>query len=108
MKKTSKSSIACSFCSSKQGDVNLLIEGNLSYICNFCVEKAYQTLIENNNQYNDNIDSPKSLKAELDKFIISHNQAKKSISVAVYNHYKRLTHLNQNSEIDIEMQLNKQ
>ena len=102
MKKTSKSSISCSFCSSKQGDVSLLIEGNLSYICNFCVEKAYQTLIDNNNQYNGNIDSPKSLKSELDKFIISHNQAKKTISVAVYNHYKRLTHLNQNSEIDIE------
>ena len=50
MKKTSKSSITCSFCSSRQKDVKLLVEGNLSYICNNCIENAYETLIENETQ----------------------------------------------------------
>jgi len=101
MKKISKPSITCSFCSSQQKDVKLLVEGNLSYICNYCIEKAYKTLNKNNKQFSNVIKSPKSLKNELDKYIVSHTKAKKSISVAVYNHYKRLSHLDDN-EIQIE------
>ena len=101
MKKTSKSSITCSFCSSRQKDVKLLVEGNLSYICNNCIENAYETLIENETQTVNAINSPKSLKKELDKYVVSHERAKKSISVAVYNHYKRLTNISK-EDIQIE------
>ena len=91
MKKTNKEEIFCSFCESSQDNINLLIEGNDVYICDLCIEKASDVISEdnNNNKYL-NILKPAEIKKELDKHVITQVQAKKVVSVAVYNHYKRI------------------
>ena len=93
MKKTDKQKIYCSFCGIHQEDVELLIEGNEVYICNLCLDKASQVINHNNNTFSDDYNSllkPFEIKNKLDKYIISQEQAKKILSVGVYNHYKRI------------------
>ncbi|MBI64915.1 MAG: ATP-dependent Clp protease ATP-binding subunit ClpX [Candidatus Marinimicrobia bacterium] len=93
MKKTDKQKIYCSFCGIHQEDVELLIEGNEVYICNLCLDKASQVINQNNNTFSDDYDSllkPFEIKNKLDEYIISQEQAKKILSVGVYNHYKRI------------------
>ena len=93
MKKTSKEEIFCSFCESSQDDINLLIEGNEVYICDLCIVKASDVISEDKNKNDKNIFNilkPSDIKNELDKYIITQNRAKKVVSVAVYNHYKRI------------------
>ena len=92
MKKADKEEIFCSFCESPQEEINLLIEGNNVYICDLCIEKASEVIAEDNKN-NDNIFKtlkPAEIKKELDKHIITQDKAKKVVSVAVYNHYKRI------------------
>ena len=103
MKKTSKTKIECSFCNSPQKDVYLLVEGNSCYICNLCIEKSNQIILDNKPQeYSFSINPPAILKNELDKYIIGQEKAKKIVSVAVYNHYKRLSNLQSDNEIQID------
>ena len=103
MKKTSKTKIECSFCNSSQKDVYLLVEGNSCYICNLCIEKSNQIILDNKPQeYSFSINPPAILKNELDKYIIGQEKAKKIVSVAVYNHYKRLSNLQSDNEIQID------
>ena len=93
MKKTNKEEIFCSFCESPQDDINLLIEGNEVYICDLCIVKASDVISEDkikNDKNIFNILKPSEIKNELDKYIITQNRAKKVVSVAVYNHYKRI------------------
>ena len=93
MKKTDKQKIYCSFCGIHQEDVELLIEGNEVYICNLCLDKASQVINQSNNTLSGDYDSllkPFEIKNKLDEYIISQEQAKKILSVAVYNHYKRI------------------
>ncbi len=93
MKKTDKQKIYCSFCGIHQEDVELLIEGNEVYICNLCLDKASQVINQSNNTFSDDYDSllkPFEIKNKLDEYIISQEQAKKILSVGVYNHYKRI------------------
>ena len=93
MKKTNKEEIFCSFCESSQDDINLLIEGNEVYICDLCIVKASDVLSDDKNKNEKNIFNilkPADIKHELDKYIITQNRAKKVVSVAVYNHYKRI------------------
>ena len=93
MKKTNKEEIFCSFCESPQDDINLLIEGNEVYICDLCIVKASDVISEDKSKNDKNIFNtlkPSDIKNELDKYIITQNRAKKVVSVAVYNHYKRI------------------
>ena len=86
--------ILCSFCGSKQEQVDILIEGDSAYICNNCILKSHAVINESKIDKKDlSFDNfkPQQLKKELDKFVIGQDQVKKSVSVAVYNHYKRLT-----------------
>ena len=107
----------CSFCGRKKTDVELLLSGNDGHICNNCIEQGYdliqQELYGVNMQAKKstkkkgsspsfNIKPPIDLKNFLDKFIIGQDEAKKVMSVAVYNHYKRLTQPSSDDDIQIE------
>ncbi len=99
----------CSFCGKPKNDVMILIAGMDAHICENCVGQAQQILQEelqhhsktNGVQLNNHL-KPKDIKAFLDDYIIGQHDAKKIISVAVYNHYKRLNHQKQDDEIEIE------
>ena len=84
----------CSFCGRKESEVEFLISSVNGEICNICIEAAYNILQEN--KISDkarqqlSIPKPKEIKAFLDDYVIGQDVAKKVISVAVYNHYKRI------------------
>ncbi len=99
----------CSFCGREKKDTNLLIAGISGHICDSCIEQAH-TIIEEENRGKDdfNIDQitllkPQEIKNYLDQFVIGQDVAKKYLSVAVYNHYKRLIQTSQNDE-DVEIE----
>tara|TARA_B100001094_G_scaffold179372_1_gene173666 strand:+ start:407 stop:1621 length:1215 start_codon:yes stop_codon:yes gene_type:complete len=100
----SKQKIVCSFCGSEQEQVDILIEGDSAYICNNCILKSYTVVNDSKNDNHDLIDNikPQELKNELDKYVIGQNAVKKSVSVAVYNHYKRLTHFSDQGMINVD------
>lgn len=86
----------CSFCGRKTNEVKHMIAGPNIYICNHCIANAYDMLNyeeeEKNLLFLENLKllKPQQLKKELDKYVIGQDRAKKTLSVAVYNHYKRL------------------
>ncbi|WP_456431007.1 ATP-dependent Clp protease ATP-binding subunit ClpX [Nitratifractor sp.] len=85
----------CSFCGSVEREGNPLIAGNNAYICSNCVVSAYKILFgeeeyETHEEFNPELLNPKELKAMLDQYVIGQDEAKKTLSVAVYNHYKRI------------------
>jgi ATP-dependent Clp protease ATP-binding subunit ClpX len=86
----------CSFCGRDKRDTNLLIAGISGHICDNCVEQAYEIVREEtkkSNQFDVNsikLLKPKEIKKFLDLYVIGQEDAKKTIAVAVYNHYKRL------------------
>lgn len=99
----------CSFCGREKKDTNLLIAGISGHICDSCIEQAH-TIIEEENRGKDdfNLDQitllkPQEIKSYLDQFVIGQDVAKKYLSVAVYNHYKRLMQTSQNED-DIEIE----
>ncbi|MBI72439.1 MAG: ATP-dependent Clp protease ATP-binding subunit ClpX [Candidatus Marinimicrobia bacterium] len=97
--------IACSFCDSSQDKLDFLVEGNNAYICNMCIQKADKALKSNNKKISDfninNLITPPKIKSKLDSFIVGQDVAKKTLSVAVYNHYKRILN-NKSSGINID------
>lgn len=92
--------ISCSFCGRNKKDVILMVSGPDVHICNFCIEKAYEILEDEiNTQEKKPLSSnsgglhlikPVDMKRHLDEYVIGQDDAKKILSVAVYNHYKRL------------------
>jgi ATP-dependent Clp protease ATP-binding subunit ClpX len=100
----------CSFCGREKKDTNLLIAGISGHICDSCIEQAH-TIIEEENRGKDdfNIDQitlmkPQEIKNYLDQFVIGQDVAKKYLSVAVYNHYKRLIQQTSKTEDDVEIE----
>ena len=98
----------CSFCGREKKEVNLLIAGMEGHICDRCIEQAY-TIVEEEFKSDKEFDlnglkllKPREIKEFLDQYVIGQDQAKKILSVAVYNHYKRLTQKVQNDETEIE------
>jgi ATP-dependent Clp protease ATP-binding subunit ClpX len=98
----------CSFCSRKKREVNILISGVEGHICENCVAQAQQIIDEElfhkNKKFQFNLPNnvkPRDIKKFLDDFVIGQDDAKKYISVAVYNHYKRLNQT-KNDEVEIE------
>ncbi len=99
----------CSFCGREKIDVNLLIAGMEGHICDRCIEQAY-AIVEEEFKKDTEFDltgvklmKPKEIKDFLDQYVIGQDQAKKILSVAVYNHYKRLNQKVQNDdETEIE------
>ena len=98
----------CSFCGRKKAETKLLVAGLNAHICERCVDQAVG-IIQEETTHTENTPStaefllkkPKQIKAFLDDYVIGQEQAKKVLSVAVYNHYKRL---NQNVENDVEIE----
>ncbi|MDA7706810.1 ATP-dependent Clp protease ATP-binding subunit ClpX [Flavobacteriaceae bacterium] len=104
-----KEELDCSFCGKKKADTNLLIAGIDAHICDRCIEQANGIVLEEAKQDKGSaltsdvmLKKPQEIKAFLDDYIIGQEQTKKVMSVAVYNHYKRL--LQPPNEDDIEIQ----
>ncbi|PLK43052.1 ATP-dependent Clp protease ATP-binding subunit ClpX [Emticicia sp. TH156] len=105
----------CSFCGRGKSEVELLISGTEANICNFCVEQGHQLVqqelhgVVKKEKKKKSADSPKfdlkppiELKKHLDQYVIGQDEAKKVLSVAVYNHYKRLMQNRRDDDVMIE------
>ena len=103
-----KELVKCSFCGKNKQDTDVLIAGITAHICDSCIEQAYNILdLENSDQptldKSARLIKPQEIKDHLDEYVIAQEQAKKVLSVAVYNHYKRLLQPDTNSEeVEIE------
>ena len=104
----SKEIVKCSFCGKNKQDTDVLIAGISAHICDSCIEQAYNIL---DLEYSDELTldksarliKPQEIKSHLDEYVIGQEQAKKVLSVAVYNHYKRILQPDTTSEeIEIE------
>ena len=99
----------CSFCGRKQSEVELLLTGVTGNICNNCVESAREIVNEQIKAKKsklsldiDTLPRPKEIKEFLDQYVIGQDEAKKNLSVVVYNHYKRLLQKDSGDEVEIE------
>jgi len=112
MSKTDEKNIRCSFCGKPQGLTNQLIAGNGCYICDECVKTCFSIIDETAfDDYDEaigdetlnfeDLPKPAEIKAKLSEYIVGQDRAKKSLAVAVYNHYKRILNLSRN---DVELQ----
>ncbi len=98
----------CSFCGRPEAETTILVSGIDSQICNFCIEQANLILKEENTEGFDvpinesTLLKPVEIKSFLDEYIIGQEDAKKVLSVAVYNHYKRIAQKADENEVEIE------
>ncbi len=95
----------CSFCGKNQKEVKKLIAGPAVYICDECIQLCSEIIEEESEKAlsdDDRILIPKEIKALLDEYVIEQEEAKKILSVAVYNHYKRLETLVDTDEVEIQ------
>ena len=104
-----KEVLECSFCGRKKPETSLLIAGLDAHICDRCIEQAHGIVVEEDVHKNGDavsqelmLKKPKTIKAFLDDYVIGQEHTKKIMSVAVYNHYKRL--LQPKTDDDIEIQ----
>jgi len=104
--KESSDKLSCSFCGKGQDDVKKLIAGPSVYICNECVDLCNDIIEEEvkSEEVNplEELPSPLDIYQQLDDYVIGQDKAKKTLSVAVYNHYKRLRASNSNSDIELQ------
>ena len=94
----------CFLCGKTKSEVNQLLKGKFGYVCDSCIHEANEVLNEQEEEeisYNVQLATPSQIKAHLDQYVIGQDEAKKTLSVAVYNHYKRLR---QNKKSDVEIQ----
>ena len=106
-KKESKPELRCSFCGKKESEVQRLVSGNGVFICDECIRLCNgiidDTMPQNKYMPEDvELLKPKEIKEVLDQYVIGQDEAKKTLSVAVYNHYKRINH--DISDDDVELQ----
>ena len=101
--------INCSFCGRKKSEVDILIAGVTGHICDHCIEQADAIVKEERNQVEEpgfdpgvQLERPADIKRFLDEYVIGQEMAKRTLSVAVYNHYKRLAHPASEGEVEIE------
>ena len=103
-KKNDKDSLYCSFCGKSQKEVKKLIAGPTVFVCDECVELCMDIIKEdtknNKVKIKEDIPKPSEINSILNDYVIGQEKAKKTLSVAVYNHYKRLSHSNL-SEVEI-------
>lgn len=103
-KKSTESSLECAFCGRPESEVDRLIAGPSVYICDKCV-RLCTTLIDkkkpDESTLNLKLLKPQEIKAYLDEYIIGQDIAKRKIAVAVYNHYKRIVHLQKHGKSDL-------
>ena len=102
--------ISCSFCGRRKNEVVLLLSGIDAHICNYCIEQGHQVVIdemrprtsEPTEAPNFNLIKPIEMKKYLDQYVIGQDEAKKVMTVAVYNHYKRLMQPQTDDDVTIE------
>ena len=96
----------CSFCGRSDREAELLISGIDAYICNECAEQAHEIVLANVKKPSklamNKLPKPAEIKEYLDKYVIGQEDAKKTLSVAVYNHYKRLSHPEVEDDVELE------
>ncbi|MDQ0591666.1 ATP-dependent Clp protease ATP-binding subunit ClpX [Chryseobacterium ginsenosidimutans] len=101
----------CSFCGRKRNEVQMLISGQNGFICENCIEQAHAIVKDGGSKSSDSspaenvneLKKPKEIKEFLNEYVIGQDQAKKQLSIAVYNHYKRLLHAqDENREVELE------
>jgi ATP-dependent Clp protease ATP-binding subunit ClpX len=101
----SKNTLYCSFCGKSQHEVRKLIAGPTVFICDECVELCMDIIREENKssmvKSSDGVPTPQEIIATLDEYVIGQHQAKKILSVAVHNHYKRLNHSSKTDEVEL-------
>lgn len=104
-----KEVLECSFCGRKKPETNLLIAGINAHICDKCIEQAHGIVLEELKQSGNSglladlvLSKPKEIRVFLDQYVIGQDQTKKVMSVAVYNHYKRLLQKQLDDDVEIE------
>ena len=106
----SEEGVKCSFCGRKSGEVDLLVSGIDAHICNECIEQGHLILNQEDHRksrkrakdFEVDLLKPKEIKEHLDEYVIGQDEAKKVLSVAVYNHYKRLIQTVEDDAVEIE------
>ena len=103
--------LECSFCGRKKPETDLLIAGLDAHICDKCIEQAHGIVLEEIAEHNSStltseliVKKPKEIKEFLDLYMIGQDQAKRVMSVAVYNHYKRLLQPVSKDEEEVEIE----
>ena len=101
----SKNTLYCSFCGKSQHEVRKLIAGPTVFICDECVELCMDIIREENKtsmvKSRDGVPTPQEILKVLDDYVIGQPHAKRVLSVAVHNHYKRLTHAAKNNDVEL-------
>ena len=104
-KNNSKSTLFCSFCGKSQHEVRKLIAGPTVFICDECVELCMDIIREENKVISspktNNVETPKELYKLLNDYVIGQDDAKKILSVAVHNHYKRIDNVSLNNDVEL-------
>ncbi len=106
-----KGSVKCSFCGKTQENVKRIVAGPGVYICDECIgickniiedEMYSEEQVQYSNSENGGLPNPEQIKKTLDEYVIGQEKAKKTLSVAVYNHYKRINNENETGDVEIQ------
>jgi len=106
---STEENINCSFCGRSKNDAGILIAGLTGHICSSCIEQAH-SIVDEQKKHESGSDvshdfklmTPQQIKDDLDEYVIGQDDAKRVLSVAVYNHYKRLTYAEGNEDLEID------